>query len=44
MVVSGLHCWPEDKLPLRFHPWDAPVLTVLEEGSLTVTIREIREG
>ncbi len=35
---------PEDKLPLRFHPRDGSALTLLEEGSLTVTIREIREG
>jgi hypothetical protein len=43
-------CWlctsqPEDKLPLRFHPWDAtPAATATEEGSVTITIREIHEG
>jgi hypothetical protein len=37
-------CWlctsqPEDKLPLRFHPWDAaPTPTATEEGSVTITI------
>jgi hypothetical protein len=40
-------CWlctsqPEDELPLRFHPWDAaPPPTATEEGSVTVTLREI---
>jgi hypothetical protein len=40
-------CWlstsqPQDELPLRFHPWDtAPPSTATEEGSVTVTLREI---
>ena len=39
-------CWlctsaPEDEVPLRFHPWDAePALSAVEEGSVTVTMRE----
>jgi hypothetical protein len=43
-------CWvctaqPEDELPLRFHPWDAdPAPTATEEGSVTITIREIRNA
>jgi hypothetical protein len=43
-------CWvctaqAEDKLPLRFHPWDAaPAPIAAEEGSVSITIREIREG
>jgi hypothetical protein len=43
-------CWfctsaPEDQVPLRFHPWDAaPAPAATEEGSVTVTMREIREG
>jgi hypothetical protein len=42
-------CWvctaqPEDKLPLRFHPWDAPPARIAtDEGSVTITIREISE-
>jgi hypothetical protein len=40
-------CWlctaePGDELPLRLHSWDAaPAPTVTEEGSVTVTMREI---
>jgi hypothetical protein len=40
-------CWlctaePEDELPPRFRPWDtASAPAVTEEGSVTVTIREI---
>jgi hypothetical protein len=40
-------CWlctsqPEDELPLRFHPWDAaPAPTATEEGSVTVSLREM---
>ena len=40
-------CWvctaePGDELPLRFHPWDAaPAPTATEEGSVTITLREI---
>ena len=40
-------CWlctaePGDELPLRFRPWDtAPAPTFTEEGSVTVTVREI---
>jgi hypothetical protein len=40
-------CWlctaePGDELSLRFHPWDAaPAPAVTEEGSVTVTMREI---
>ena len=43
-------CWlctshPEDELPLRFHPWDAaPAPAASEQGSITITIREIREA
>jgi hypothetical protein len=43
-------CWlctsqPEDELPLRFHPWDAaPAPTASEEGSVTITMREIRDA
>jgi hypothetical protein len=39
-------CWlctaePGDELPLRFHPWDAaPPPTAVEEGSVTITVRE----
>jgi hypothetical protein len=41
-------CWlctsqPEDELPLRFHPWDAaPAPAASEEGSVTITMHEIR--
>ena len=41
-------CWlctsqPEDELPLRFHPWvAASPLTASEDGSVTITMREIR--
>ena len=40
-------CWlctaqPGDEVPLRFHPWDAaPVPTITEDGSVTVTMREV---
>jgi hypothetical protein len=40
-------CWlctaePGDELPLRFHPWDAaPAPAATEEGSVTITMREI---
>ena len=43
-------CWwctadLEDEVPLQFHPWDAsPIPTVTEDGSVTVTIREVRRG
>ena len=43
-------CWwctanPEDEVPLRFHAWDAaPTPTVTEDGSVTVTIREVHGG
>jgi hypothetical protein len=46
---------PEDELPLRFHPWDAcrrqlntdhraAQPTATEEGSVTVTLREIPDN
>ena len=40
-------CWlctaePGEKLPLRFHPWDAaPTPTATEEGSVAISMREI---
>jgi len=43
-------CWlcthqPEDELPLRFHPWNtAPASASSEEGSVTITMREIRDA
>jgi hypothetical protein len=43
-------CWlctsqPEDEVPLRFHPWDAaPAPAASEEGSVTITIHEIRDA
>ena len=43
-------CWlctaqPGDEPALRFHPWDAaPAPTIPEEGPVTVTMREIRDG
>jgi hypothetical protein len=43
-------CWlctsqPEDELPLRFRPWDAaPAPTASEEGSVTITMREIPDA
>lgn len=43
-------CWvcaaqPEDKVPLRFHPWDAaPTATATEEGSITITIRGVQDA
>ncbi len=43
-------CWwctaaPEDEVPLRFHPWDtAPPPATIENGSVTVTMRAVREG
>ncbi len=43
-------CWictsqPGDQLPLRFHPWDAaPAATATEEGSASITIREIYDS
>ncbi len=43
-------CWwctasPEDDVPLRYHPWDAaPAPVSAEDGSVTVTMREVRDG
>jgi hypothetical protein len=43
-------CWictaePGNELPLRFHPWDAsPPPAATEEGSITITIHEVRGG
>jgi len=43
-------CWlctaaAEDEVPLRFHPWDAaPAPIATEDGSVTVTMREVRGG
>jgi hypothetical protein len=40
-----MHAVPGDQVPLRFHPWDAaPPPTVPEEGSVTVTMREIHNN
>jgi hypothetical protein len=36
---------PGDQLPLRFHPWDAaPAGTATEEGSVSITIREMYDS
>jgi len=36
---------PEDEVPLRFRPWDAaPAPAVTEDGSVTVTMREVRDS
>jgi hypothetical protein len=41
-------CWlctsvPADKVPLRFRPWDAaPAPAVTEDGSVTVTMQQVR--
>ena len=33
----------EDEVPLRFRPWDAaPAPAVTKDGSVTVTVREVR--
>ena len=43
-------CWwctasPEEEVPLRFHPWDAaPPPATIENGSVTVIMREVRDG
>jgi hypothetical protein len=43
-------CWwctasPEEEVPLRFHRWDtAPPPATIENDSVTVTMREVREG
>ena len=41
--LLAVYADPGDDVPLRFRPWDtAPAPAVTEDGSVTVTMRQVR--